>query len=600
MARRTTLSLAEPVDALSLVASLRARDPDAYQFALVHPTGAAFVGSTPERLFSARDGHAASEAVAGTRPRGADEGEDAALAYEMLLSAKEHEEFAIVREEVRRRVGGRRRGWFPGVRAELEKGVLRHVSVQHLYARLGARLGPVGPKRTSSRRYTRLPAVCGYPRAAALDVVRPRRRSTGDYTPARRVGSPPTRRSSPSRFDRRWSNRAATSYTCTPASASSPPPTPPRSGTNSTSRRVRSRRLRRRPSLAEAPNANRAWAEILVGELVRGGVRVFCVAPGSRSTPLALAAEQHPTARVRVCVDERSLAFYALRRRAGSGRASAVITSSGTAVANLLPAAVEAHESCAPLLLLTADRPPELRDTGANQTIDQTKIFGAFAGTRWISAPPGDGAPARVYATAAAAALRHLHGDRPGPVHVNCQFRDPLGPVAAMRRTPTRDLRALDGLERAVAPHFLWRERRTRRREVRRRRGWRVRRRRRTARGRRRLRRTRRAGSIREARDSRRRGERDATGALAAAAIAETLGWAVVADAASGVRVRGRAAAGRATASSSTASSSTASSSWSPASAGCPHVVDCAELDDGRASSEGSSRPEVVVQQRRW
>jgi len=105
LARRTSLTLADPVDPLSLVASLRARDPDAYQFALIHPTGSAFVGSTPERLFAARDGHAASEAVAGTRPRGADEGEDAALAYEMLLSPKEHEEFAIVREEVR--PGGR-------------------------------------------------------------------------------------------------------------------------------------------------------------------------------------------------------------------------------------------------------------------------------------------------------------------------------------------------------------------------------------------------------------------------------------------------------------------------------------------------------------
>ena len=72
-----------------------------------------------------------------------------------------------------------------------------------------------------------------------------------------------------------------------------------------------------------------------------------------------------------VCIDERSLAFYALGYGKGSGKAAAVITSSGTAVANLLPAAVEAHESCSPLLLLTADRPPELRDTGANQTINQ-------------------------------------------------------------------------------------------------------------------------------------------------------------------------------------------------------------------------------------
>jgi isochorismate synthase EntC len=142
LARRTSLRLADPVDSLALVASLRARDPDAYQFALIHPGGAAFVGSTPERLFAARDGHAASEAVAGTRPRGADEGEDAALAYEMLLSPKEHEEFAIVREEVRRALSSVAEGGHKGVRAELEKGVLRHVSVQHLYARLGARLVP--------------------------------------------------------------------------------------------------------------------------------------------------------------------------------------------------------------------------------------------------------------------------------------------------------------------------------------------------------------------------------------------------------------------------------------------------------------------------
>ena len=82
-------------------------------------------------------------------------------------------------------------------------------------------------------------------------------------------------------------------------------------------------------------------------------------------------------------------------------------------VANLLPAAVEAHESCSPLLLLTADRPPELRDTGANQSIDQLKIFGSFARYAVDLQPPGDGAPARVYATAAAAALRHLNGGAP-------------------------------------------------------------------------------------------------------------------------------------------------------------------------------------------
>ena len=118
---------------------------------------------------------------------------------------------------------------------------------------------------------------------------------------------------------------------------------------------------------------------MLIGELFRDGVRVFCVAPGS-STPLALAAERHTAARVVVCVDERRC--FTRRRRQGRRRRRrrrAVITSSGTAVANLLPAAVEAAESNSPLLLLTADRPPELRGSGANQTIDQTKIFGSFA-----------------------------------------------------------------------------------------------------------------------------------------------------------------------------------------------------------------------------
>ena len=152
--------------------------------------------------------------------------------------------------------------------------------------------------------------------------------------------------------------------------------------------------------LATSLNPNQAWADLLIGELWRNGVSVFCVAPGSRSTPLALAAEKHPCARVVVCVDERSLAFYALGVGKGAGSSSAgacVITSSGTAVANLLPAAVEASASNAPLLLLTADRPPELRDTGANQTIDQVKIFGSFTRYSVDLAPPGDGSPARVW-----------------------------------------------------------------------------------------------------------------------------------------------------------------------------------------------------------
>ena len=415
LARRTKLTLASPVDPLALVAALKARDPDAYQFALIHADGAAFVGSTPERLFSARDGHAASEAVAGTRPRGSDEGEDAALAYEMLLSPKEHEEFAIVREEVRRALGTVAEGGPGGVKAELEKGVLRHFSVQHLYARLGAALAPGKSEADVLNALHPTPAVCGFPRRAALDAIRAAEPfDRGLYAgPMGWVGVDSAEfavaiRSalvSPTGDD-------ISLYAGVGVVAAADPAAEWRELNLKT--RPLEALLAKRPTLADAPNANQAWADLIVGELVRGGVGVFCVAPGSRSTPLTLAAERHPTARVVVCIDERSLGFYALGYGKGSGKAAAVITSSGTAVANLLPAAVEAHESCAPLLLLTADRPPELRDTGANQTIDQVKIFGSYARFGVDLAPPGDGSP------------RASRRRRSPPPCDTCTARDPV------------------------------------------------------------------------------------------------------------------------------------------------------------------------------
>ena len=441
-----------PVDPLALVASLKARDPDAYQFALVHPDGAAFVGSTPERLFAARDGHAASEAVAGTRPRGSDEGEDAALAYEMLLSPKEHTEFAIVREEVRRALATVAAGGPNGVKAELEKGVLRHFSVQHLYARLGATLAPGKSEADVLHALHPTPAVCGHPRSAALDAIRRAEPfDRGMYAgPIGFVGVDSAEFAVAIRSALVSPEGTELSLYAGVGVVAAADPAAEWRELNLKTRPLEAL-LAKRPGLADAPNANQAWAELIVGELVRSGVTTFCVAPGSRSTPLTLAAESHPTARVVVCIDERSLAFYALGYGRGSGRAAAVITSSGTAVANLLPAAVEACESNAPLLLLTADRPPELRDSGANQTIDQVKIFGSYTAWSVDLAPPGDGSPARCAATAIATAVRHLHGPRPGPVHVNCQFRDPLGPIES-EWNPERDLRGLHGWERSDAP----------------------------------------------------------------------------------------------------------------------------------------------------
>lgn len=150
---------------------------------------------------------------------------------------------------------------------------------------------------------------------------------------------------------------------------------------------------------------------------------------GSRSSPLTTAIAQHPRARIVPCIDERSLCFWALGYGRATGRPAVVVTSSGTAVANLLPAAVEASQSNVPLLMLTADRPTELRDTGANQTIDQVKIFGSYVRWECDVGAPSDQVPARVALTTIGAAVRHACATHAGPVHVNCQFRDPLAPA---------------------------------------------------------------------------------------------------------------------------------------------------------------------------
>ena len=182
-------------------------------------------------------------------------------------------------------------------------------------------------------------------------------------------------------------------------------------------------------SVLDAPNLTYLWTQLLVEELVRNGVETFFIAPGSRSTPLTVAAARHPGAETVLHLDERGNAFAAL----GCGRVTqtpaAWITTSGTAVANGLPAVVEASVDGVPLLLLTADRPPELRDTGANQTIDQVKIFGDYV--RWqadVPPPSGEIDPAYVLTTADQA-LHRTRRPPAGPVHLNCMFRKPLEPV---------------------------------------------------------------------------------------------------------------------------------------------------------------------------
>ncbi|KAF2599247.1 hypothetical protein F2Q68_00008609 [Brassica cretica] len=178
--------------------------------------------------------------------------------------------------------------------------------------------------------------------------------------------------------------------------------------------------------LKDQANINAVWASAIIEECTRLGLTYFCVAPGSRSSHLAIAAANHPLTTCLACFDERSLAFHAIGYAKGSLKPAVIITSSGTAVSNLLPAVVEASEDFLPLLLLTADRPPELQGVGANQAINQINHFGSFVRFFFNLPPPTDLIPVRMVLTTVDSALHWATGSACGPVHLNCPFRDPL------------------------------------------------------------------------------------------------------------------------------------------------------------------------------
>jgi 2-succinyl-5-enolpyruvyl-6-hydroxy-3-cyclohexene-1-carboxylate synthase len=181
------------------------------------------------------------------------------------------------------------------------------------------------------------------------------------------------------------------------------------------------------------PNPSTAQARAIADELKRHGVDYAVISPGSRSGALAIAFEEHPGITTRVILDERSAAFHALGRARAGGAPVVALATSGTALANHLPAVVEADLSLVPLLTISADRPPDMLHVGANQTIDQVGIFGGK--TRWSGTiPPAEaGLDLNGYwrTTVSQAVARALgHGARPGPVHLNVAFREPTVPVA--------------------------------------------------------------------------------------------------------------------------------------------------------------------------
>ncbi|MFB6151468.1 MAG: 2-succinyl-5-enolpyruvyl-6-hydroxy-3-cyclohexene-1-carboxylic-acid synthase [Haloarculaceae archaeon] len=226
------------------------------------------------------------------------------------------------------------------------------------------------------------------------------------------------------------------------------------------------------------PNRATLWGRTIVEELAASGVEAACIAPGSRSTPLTVAFDDHPDVETFSILDERSAAFFALGRGRRSGVPTAVVCTSGTAAANFHPAVVEASQSRVPMVVLTADRPAELRDSGANQTIDQAGLYGdAVRRERTLPEPAPEPRRLRSLRVTVDRAVAKATGADPGPVHLNVPVAKPLEPteapgdvpdslpedaplgaggrdgpfVATSRGTPTPPSGALDDLAAALA-----------------------------------------------------------------------------------------------------------------------------------------------------
>jgi 2-succinyl-5-enolpyruvyl-6-hydroxy-3-cyclohexene-1-carboxylate synthase len=207
--------------------------------------------------------------------------------------------------------------------------------------------------------------------------------------------------------------------------------------------------------MRDAPNINLAWTMLAAEECFRLGARHAVVSPGSRSAPLAVAFGRHAGIRVHVAHDERGGAFLALGIAKSTGVPAVAVMTSGTAVANALPAMVEARMTRTPLLVFAADRPPELRDCGANQAIPQANLLAGAARWSFDMPCPGIEIPAEfVLSTvdeAFARACGHA-GAQGGAVHLNWQFREPLAPEPR-----PWDVGWLSSIARWTKDHAPWR-----------------------------------------------------------------------------------------------------------------------------------------------
>lgn len=196
---------------------------------------------------------------------------------------------------------------------------------------------------------------------------------------------------------------------------------------------------------SDTPLAVEAASAAFVDSLVAHGIEHVCITPGSRSTPLTIAFAMQPAIRPWLHLDERASSFFALGLAKATGRPVALVCTSGTAAANYYPAVTEAHLSGVPLIVCTTDRPPRLREVGAEQTMPQAAMFGTT--TRYaqdLPTPHGAAYEPGFFATVAARAVRQALGPFPGPVHLNFPFEEPLTGAGATIVRPAPEVRAIE------------------------------------------------------------------------------------------------------------------------------------------------------------
>lgn len=204
-------------------------------------------------------------------------------------------------------------------------------------------------------------------------------------------------------------------------------------------------------TLLDYRNTNTLWASVIAVTLHRLGLSIAVICPGSRSTPLTVALVRHPHIETIPILDERSAAFFALGCAKRLQQPVAIVCTSGTAGANFYPAVIEAQESHVPLLIFTADRPPEMRACASGQTIDQQKLFSGFVS--WYTEMALPKADRLTYARQTIIqGWQRSQSPSPGPVHLNCPFRDPLAPLPGSLSLQQLDESAFFS---AVAPPIL-------------------------------------------------------------------------------------------------------------------------------------------------